>query len=49
VFVAFMDLEEVYVKVNRHAMWEAFMMYGVGGKILGAIRNIYEESIRVYE
>jgi hypothetical protein len=26
------------------AMWEVLGMYGVGGKILGVIKSMYEES-----
>ena len=44
-FVAFMDLEKAYDRVDRQAMWEVLMMYGVGGKILGAIKSMYEESM----
>jgi hypothetical protein len=39
-----MDLGKAYDRVDRQAMWEALMMYGVGSKILGAIKGIYEES-----
>jgi hypothetical protein len=44
VFVAFMGLEKAYDRVDRMAMWEVLGMYGVGGKILGVIKNMYEES-----
>jgi hypothetical protein len=36
-FVAFMNLEKVYNRVDRMAIWEVLTMYGVGGKILRAI------------
>jgi hypothetical protein len=45
VFVALMDLEEAYDRVDRIAMWEILMMYSVGGKILSAIKSMYEESM----
>jgi hypothetical protein len=46
VFVAFTDLKKAYDKVDRQAMWEVLlMMHGVGGKMLGAIESMYEESM----
>jgi hypothetical protein len=33
-------LEKAY---DRQAMWKVLMMYGVGGKILEAIKSLYEE------
>jgi hypothetical protein len=34
-----MDLEKAYDRVNRQAIWEV-LMYGVGGKIVGAIKSV---------
>jgi hypothetical protein len=45
VFVAFMDLEKVYERVAMMAMWEMLNVYGVGGRILSAIKSMYEESM----
>jgi hypothetical protein len=39
----FMDLENVYARVARMAMWTVLNMYGVGGKSLSAIKSLYEE------
>jgi hypothetical protein len=41
VFLAFMDLENVYDRVDRHAMLEVLMMYGIFSKILHPIKSIY--------
>jgi hypothetical protein len=40
-----MDLEKAYDRVDRQAVWEVLMMYGVGGKILGAVKSKNEESM----
>jgi hypothetical protein len=45
VFVAFMDFEKAYDRVDRQTMREVLMMYGAGGKILVAIKSMYEESM----
>ncbi len=34
---AFMDLENVYDKVDWLALWEVLKIYGVGGKLLSEI------------
>jgi hypothetical protein len=34
VFVAFMDLEEAYDRVDRVAVWEVLGMYGAGGVLV---------------
>ena len=44
VFWAFMDLEKAYDRVDREAMWRVLMLYGVGGKLLKAIKNFYVDS-----
>jgi hypothetical protein len=41
VFVAFMDIEKAYDRVESMAMWEVLAMFGVGGKMLGAIKSTY--------
>jgi hypothetical protein len=45
VVLAFIDLEKAYDRVDRQAMSEVLMMYGVGSKILGAKKSMYEESM----
>ncbi len=36
-YAAFMDLENVYDKVDWLALWEVLKIYGVGGKLLSEI------------
>ena len=38
--MGFMDLEKVYDKVNKEALWEVLRIY-VGGKLLNGIRSMY--------
>jgi hypothetical protein len=45
VVVAFTYLLKTYARVDRQAMWEVLMMYAAGGKILRAIKSMYEESM----
>jgi hypothetical protein len=40
-----MNLEKAYDRVDRMLMSEVLRMYGVGGKILSAIKSMYEESM----
>ncbi len=39
-----MDLEKAYDRVDWLALWDALKMYGVGGKLLSAIKSFYEEA-----
>ena len=32
------DLEEVYDRVNREALWQVLRIYGMGGKLLSGVR-----------
>ena len=43
-FWAFMDLEKAYDRVDREAMWRMLGIYGVGGKLLSAIKSFYVDS-----
>ena len=43
VYVDFMDLEKVYDRVNREALW--LRMYDVGSKLLNGIKSIYANNI----
>ena len=43
-YVAYMDLEKAYDRIDRDALWNVLRMYGVGGNILGAIQSFYDES-----
>ena len=39
------DLEKVYDRVNREALWQVLRMYDVGGKLLSRIKNMYYDSL----
>ncbi len=39
-----MDLEKAYDRVDWLALWEVLKLYGVGGKLLSAIKSFYEEA-----
>ena len=41
VYVAFMDLEKAYDRVDREALWQLLSVYGVGGGLLAAIKKLY--------
>ena len=44
VFCAFIDLEKAYDTIDRHGMWQMLIVYGVGGKLLKAVRSFYIDS-----
>ena len=44
VFVAFMDLEKAYDRVEREAMWQVMRIYGIGGRVLKGIMSFYDEG-----
>ncbi len=39
-----MDLEKAYDRVNWLALWEVLRICGVAGKLLSAIKSLYEEE-----
>ncbi len=39
-----MDLEKVYNRVDWLALWEVLRIYGVGERLLSAIKSFYEEE-----
>ena len=39
-----MDLEKAYDRVDRGAMWEVLGLYGVGGRLLNAVKSFYINS-----
>jgi Reverse transcriptase (RNA-dependent DNA polymerase)/Endonuclease-reverse transcriptase len=43
-FVAFVDLEKAYDRVNRSMLWSVLDEYGVKGRLLGAVKAMYEGS-----
>jgi len=44
VFWAFMDLEKAYDRVDREALWQVLRMYGVGGRLMSAVKSFYVGS-----
>ena len=44
VYFAFLDLEKAYDRVDRDAMWNVLRLYGVGGKLLKAVKSMYAGS-----
>ena len=43
-YVAYMDLEKAYDRVDRDAMWRVLDMYGINGQLLKAVQSLYEKS-----
>src|SRR5215469_9421182 len=44
VYLGFMDLEKTYDKVYREELWDILGKYGLGGKLLDAIKSFYGNS-----
>ena len=40
VYTGFIDLEKLYDRINREALWQLLRMYDVNGKLLSGIENI---------
>ena len=43
--MGFIDLEKVYNRVNREALWQVFRMYNGVGKLLGGIKSMHVDSL----
>ncbi|MEL7302024.1 MAG: reverse transcriptase family protein, partial [Pseudomonadota bacterium] len=43
-YVAYMDLEKAYDRIDRDAMWRVLQMYGINGNLLRAIQSLYADS-----
>ena len=39
-----MDLENAYDRVDRDALWQTLRLYGVGGRLLKAVKSLYVDS-----
>ena len=44
VYFAFLDLEKAYDRVDRDAMWNVLRLYGIGGRLLQAVKSLYVGS-----
>ena len=42
-YVAYMDLEKVYGKVDRETTWRVLGMYGIDGQLLKVGQSLYEK------
>jgi hypothetical protein len=42
VYIAFMDLEKAYDRVDRKGVWRVLGDYGVGRKLIGAVKSFYD-------
>ena len=40
-YVGFIDLEKVYNRANREALWQVLRMYDVKDKLLNGIKSMY--------
>src|SRR5678815_5992993 len=43
-YLGFMDLQQAYDRVNREALWQVLVIYGVGGRLLNGIKSMYAVS-----
>ena len=43
-YLGFMDLQQAYDRVNREALWQVLVNYGVSGRLLNGIKSMYVES-----
>ena len=43
-YFAFLDLEKVYDRVDRDAMWNVLRLYGIGGILLRGVESLYVGS-----
>ena len=43
-YLGFMDLKQAYDRINREALWQVLMIYGVGGRLLNGVKSMYVDS-----
>ena len=44
IYFAFLDLEKVYDRDDRDAMWNVLKLYGIGGRLLQGVKSLYVGS-----
>ena len=44
VFLAFMDLEKAYDRIDREGLWDVLKVYGIGGRLLEGVKSFYVNS-----
>ena len=50
-YVAYMDLEKAYDRIDRDEMWRVSSMYGINEQLLKVVQSLYtgtETCVRVY-
>ena len=45
VYMGFIDLEKVYGRVNREALWQVLRIYDGEGQLLSGIKSMYVDSL----
>ena len=43
-YIGYMDLEKAYDRIDREGLWECHRMYGIGGRLLEAVKSLYRGS-----
>src|SRR5678815_3765702 len=43
-YLGFMDLQQVYDRINGEDLWQVLVIYGVGGRLLNGIKSMYDDS-----
>ena len=43
-YVAYMDLEKAYDRIDREAMWRVLGSYGINGQLLKTVQSFYEKK-----
>ena len=43
-YFAFLDLEKAYDRIDRDALWNVLRSYGIGGRLLQGVKNLYVGS-----
>ena len=44
VYLTFMDMETVYYRADRRAMWQVLQMYAGNGRLRKAMKKFYEKN-----
>ena len=44
VYIAFLDLERAYDRVDRDAIWNVLRLYGIGGRLWRGVKSLYVGS-----
>ena len=48
--LGFIDLQQAYDRINREALWQVLMIYGVSGRLWNGIKSMHvnsEASLRI--